>query len=68
MSTLFASSGPVTIEDNSNFTVTNAADNSSAPANCSDGQLQVSVAGGSTSISLLLGVINLEYSTSYKYK
>jgi len=44
--TLFVISNPITIEDSTDFTVTDAVDNTSI-ANCSDGHLQVSVSGGS---------------------
>ena len=48
--TLFVTSNPITIEDSTDFTVTNAVDNSTV-ANCSDGNLQVAVAGGSGNFS-----------------
>ncbi|MFL2598628.1 MAG: PKD domain-containing protein, partial [Flavobacteriaceae bacterium] len=48
--TLFITSNPITLIDTADFTVTNAVDNSSV-ANCSDGNLQVSVAGGSGNFS-----------------
>ena len=44
--TLFATSIPIRIDQSSNFTVTQASDNSTV-ANCSDGHLEVSVTGGS---------------------
>ena len=43
---MFVISNPITIEDSTDFTVTDAVDNTSI-ANCSDGHLQVSVSGGS---------------------
>ena len=44
--TLFATSIPIRIDQSSNFTVTQASDNSTI-SNCSDGHLEVSVTGGS---------------------
>ena len=48
--TLFITSNPITIVDTADFTVTNAVDNTTV-SNCSDGHLQVSVAGGSSNFS-----------------
>ena len=48
--TLFITSNPITLLDTADFTVTNAVDNSTI-TNCSDGNLQVSVAGGSGNFS-----------------
>jgi len=48
--TLFITSNPITIVDTADFSVTNAVDNTTV-SNCSDGHLQVSVAGGSSNFS-----------------
>ncbi|MDB4227388.1 hypothetical protein N9799_01110 [Flavobacteriaceae bacterium] len=48
--TLFITSNPITIVDTADFIVTNAVDNTTV-SNCSDGHLQVSVAGGSSNFS-----------------
>ena len=48
--TLFITSNPISVQDSTDFTVTNAVDNSTISI-CSDGHLQVSVAGGSGNFS-----------------